>query len=170
MPELDGRTPLEVARIPHIDWIAQHGRMGRAITVPDGFTPATDVATLSLFGYAPSEYYTGRAPMEAAAQGLTVGPDETIFRCNFVTVTDGRMADFTAGHIPQEETDPLVEALKDLFADEGLAFHAGISYRNLMVTSGFNGSDPKCAPPHDIHDQRSVTTGLKARVRIASRR
>ncbi len=153
VPELDGRTPLDAARIPNMDWVAQHGRLGRAVTVPAGFTPGTDVATLSLFGYDPATCYTGRAPLEAAARGLSVGPDGTIFRCNFVTVTDGRMTDFTASHIPQEESDRLIADLNALFAEERLAFHAGVSYRNLMIAEDFDDRNLRCTPPHDIPDQ-----------------
>ncbi len=155
LPQLGGRTPLAGARIPHMNWVAQAGRIGRAVTVPPGFTPGTDVASLSLFGYDPQEYYTGRAPIEAAARGLTVGPDEIIFRCNFVTVLDGRMRDFTAGHIAQAEADQLIAEL-NVAARRGDAplagcvFHAGVSYRNLMIASGAAEFDVKCAPPHDI--------------------
>ena len=118
LPQLDGRTPLETAKIPNIDWVATHGRLGRSVTVPPGYTPATDVATLSLFGYDPDTCYSGRAPIEAAAQGLTAGPDELIFRCNFVTIDDGRMKDFTADHISQNEAERLIADLNRLFADD----------------------------------------------------
>ena len=153
LEQLEGRTPLEAARIPNMDWICGHGRIGRAVTVPDGFTPATDVATLSVFGYDPVRYYTGRAPLEAAARGLTVGPEGVIFRCNFVTVVDGKMKDFTAGHIPQDETDRLIADLNTLFTGEPLTFHAGVSYRNLLIAEGVGDLDVRCAPPHDIPDQ-----------------
>ncbi len=153
LPELEGRTPLDVAQTPNMDWVSYNGRIGRAVTIPEGFIPATDVATLSLFGYDPKTYYTGRAPLEAAAQGLSAGPDGVIFRCNFVSIIDGKMADFTAGHIPQEETNRLIGELNELFADEGLAFHAGVSYRNLMITNDFPNPKLRCAPPHDIHNQ-----------------
>jgi 2,3-bisphosphoglycerate-independent phosphoglycerate mutase len=153
LPQLDGRTPLEAARIPNMDWVCRNGRLGRAVTVPDGFTPATDVATLSVFGYEPQKYYTGRAPLEAAARGLTVGPGGVIFRCNFVTVLDGNMKDFTAGHIPQDESDRLIADLNALFADERFEFHAGVSYRNLLIAEGVGDLDVRCAPPHDIPDQ-----------------
>jgi len=153
VPELDGRTPLQVAKIPNMDEVSRNGQIGRILTVPTGFIPATDVATLSLFGYDPATYYTGRAPLEAAAQGLKVGPDDIIFRCNFVSIKDGRMADFTAGHIAQAETDRLIADLNGLFAGDGLAFHSGVSYRNLMLAAGVAGPDLQCAPPHDIPNQ-----------------
>ena len=153
LPQLDGRTPLEAAHIPNMDWIATNGRQGRVVTVPEGFTPGTDVATLSVFGYDPHRHYTGRAPIEAAARGLTAGPDELIYRCNFVTILDGLMRDFTADHIDQAETDQLIADLNTLFADEPCRFHCGVSYRNLMIGAGFGGDDLSCSPPHDIPNQ-----------------
>lgn len=150
LAELGGRTPLEAARTPNMDWIAEHGRLGRIRTVPDGFTPATDVATLSIFGYDPAENYTGRAPLEAAAQHIAAAEDQIIFRCNFVTVEDGLMKDFTADHIDQAEADRLVSDLNDLFADDPCEFHTGVSYRNLMLASDAMDMDLTCQPPHDI--------------------
>jgi len=153
LPELGGRTPLEAAHTPNMDWISTHGRLGRVRTVPDGFIPATDVATLSLFGYAPSRYYTGRAPLEAAARHLEVAPDQLIFRCNFVTVENGLMKDFTADHIDQSEADRLILDLNALFANEGCAFHAGVSYRNLLLLSDAADLGLTCQAPHDIPDR-----------------
>jgi 2,3-bisphosphoglycerate-independent phosphoglycerate mutase len=153
LPQLDGRTPLEAAATPHMDWIAEHGRLGRVVTVPEGYTPGTDVATLSLLGYDPAHYYTGRAPIEAAARHLTATDDELIFRCNFVTIQDGRMADFTADHISQPEADRLIDALNELFVDDPCRFHAGVSYRNLMLASEAGDLELTTQPPHDIPDQ-----------------
>ncbi len=158
LPQLNGRTPLEAASTPNMDWVALHGRLGRAVTVPAGFTPGTDVATLSLFGYDPHRYYSGRAPIEAAAKGLSVRPDEIIFRCNFVTILDGRMKDFTAGHIAQSECDRLIADLNELVrrgepALAGCVFHPGVSYRNLMIAAAAADMQLKCAPPHDIPNQ-----------------
>ncbi len=89
-PELDGMTPLEAARIPEMDWVAREGIIGRSRNVPDRFLPASDVATLSLLGYDPERYYTGRAPLEAAAMGIELGPDDWAVRCNLMTIADGR--------------------------------------------------------------------------------
>jgi 2,3-bisphosphoglycerate-independent phosphoglycerate mutase len=155
LPQLNGRTPLEAARIPNMTWVAQHGRLGRVLTVPTGFTPGTDVATLVLFGYDPHTYYSGRAPIEAAARGIRVAPDELVFRCNFVTILDGRMRDFTAGHIPQPEADRLIADLNALVqagepALRGCMFYNGVSYRNLMVAANAVDLQLTCAPPHDI--------------------
>ena len=153
LPQLDGRTPLEAASIPNMDWIASHGRLGRVVTVPAGYTPGTDVATLSLLGYDPTTCYSGRAPIEAAARGLTAGPDQLIFRCNFVTIEDGLMRDFTADHISQDEAERLIAGLNEWFADDPCVFHSGVSYRNLMIASGASDLKLKCAPPHDIPNQ-----------------
>lgn len=179
LPELGGRTPLEAARIPNMNWIAQNGRLGRILTIPDGFVPATDVATLSILGYDPRRYYTGRAPIEAAARGLSVGPDELVFRCNFVTVLDGRLHDFTADHIAQTEADRLIGDLNALArsgdpALHGCTFHAGVSYRNLMRLGNAATMKLRCQPPHDIPNQpvaeHMPTGGGEARVRAIMER
>src|SRR5271168_3461959 len=97
--ELGGQTPLQAARLPNMDRLAQLGFVGRSNNVPRPLTPASDVATLSLFGYDPLKVYTGRAPLEAAAMGISLGPRDWAIRCNLVTAPDGHMRDFTAGHI-----------------------------------------------------------------------
>lgn len=147
---LGGKTPLEVARKPAMDWIAANGWVGRATTVPNGFSPGSDVATLSLFGYDPRTSYTGRAPLEAAAKGIPAKPDELIFRCNLVTIADGAMVDFTAGHISQTEADRLIHDLQKQLGGSECRFHAGVSYRNLLITAALGSANPKCVPPHDI--------------------
>jgi 2,3-bisphosphoglycerate-independent phosphoglycerate mutase len=136
-----------------MDRVAREGRLGHVLTVPDGFVPATDVATLTLFGYDPHKYYSGRAPLEALARKLAVRADHMVFRCNFVTVLDGRMRDFTGGHITQPEADALVAALCVALRPLGCELHTGVSYRNLLLLS--NGAEiaVKCAPPHDIADE-----------------
>jgi len=158
LAQLGGRTPLEAATIPNMDWVATHGRLGRVVTIPDGFTPGTDVGTLSLLGYDPHICYTGRAPLEAAARGLVTEPGELIFRCNFVTIEHGRMKDFTAGHIAQPDAERLVEDLNDLARQgnpslDGCRFSAGVSYRNLLVAAGAADMQLMCIPPHDIPGQ-----------------
>jgi 2,3-bisphosphoglycerate-independent phosphoglycerate mutase len=154
LPQLGGRTPLEAAAIPHMDWVARNGRLGRVVTIPPGFTPGTDVGTLTLMGYDPRTYYSGRAPIEATARGLATTPDQLIFRCNFVHLAEGRMRDFTAGHIAQADAEALIAALNEaVFPGECCAFHAGVSYRNLMFLADAGGMDLDLAPPHDIADQ-----------------
>ncbi len=150
LPVLDGRTPLQAARLPNMDRVARSGQLGLVRTIPEGFVPGTDVGTLSLFGYAPEQHYSGRAPIEAAAQGLETKPDDLVFRCNLVTVEDGRMADFTAGHIPQEETDRIIPDIDALFAGEPCRFFSGVSYRNLMIRAGVESTALTTQAPHDI--------------------
>ena len=152
VPALGNRTPLEVAETPNIDWIASHGRQGLIRTVPAGFTPGSDIATLSVMGFDPGRYYSGRAPLEAAARGIHGKPDDLIFRCNFVTILDGRMVDFTAGHIAQAEAARLIDALGAIGPRLGVEFHAGVSYRNLMVMHDAAGVDCATTGPHDIPD------------------
>jgi 2,3-bisphosphoglycerate-independent phosphoglycerate mutase len=154
LPQLSGRTPLDAARHPNMDWVAANGVFGRVVTIPEGFTAGTDVGTLTLMGYDAHQSYSGRAPLEAAAKKLLVAPDQIVFRCNFVTIADGKMKDFTAGHIAPKDADDLIAALNACdFSGERCRFHAGVSYRNLMLLSGARDVRAKCAPPHDIADQ-----------------
>jgi 2,3-bisphosphoglycerate-independent phosphoglycerate mutase len=157
---LGGRTPLQAARTPEMDRIAREGVLGRSRNVPDRFVPASDVATLSLFGYDPARYYTGRAPLEAAAMGIVLGPEDWAIRCNLMTILDGRMTDFTAGHITSEEGRPLIEALGIVLgaAHPRVEFHPGVSYRNAMIYRGRPGEvpfadDTLTVPPHDVPDR-----------------
>jgi len=155
---LGGKTPLQAARTPEMDRVAREGVLGRSRNVPDRFLPASDVATLSLFGYDPVRYYTGRAPLEAAAMGVPLGPDDWAVRCNLMTIRDGRLTDFTAGHITSEEGRPLMETLQQKVGRPNVEFHPGVSYRNLMVYRGRPGEvpfadDTLTTPPHDQPDQ-----------------
>lgn len=143
---LDGRTPLQAASTPHMDYLAGVGRSGLARTVPDSLPPGSDVANLSIMGYPPERYYTGRAPLEAAAMGVPLGPDDIAFRCNLVTVRDGVMEDYSAGHISSEEGRLLIDALRPLVP--GGRLFPGVGYRNLMVLK--SGEECLCTPPHDI--------------------
>src|SRR6202050_2801664 len=110
---LGGKTPLQAAHLPNMDRVARMGVVGRSNNVPEPLTPASDVATLSLFGYDPLAVYTGRAPLETAAMGIPLGPDDWAIRCNLVHVADEAMRDFTAGHITSEEGAALVAAMQE---------------------------------------------------------
>jgi 2,3-bisphosphoglycerate-independent phosphoglycerate mutase len=149
LPDLQGKTPLQAAKKPNMDLLARRGRSGLARTVPDGFPPGSDVANLSVMGYAPASYYTGRAPLEAAAMNVHLGTSDIAFRCNFVTIDKGIMQDYSAGHITSEEGAELIEALAPLMPERRL--YAGVSYRNLLVLQA--GAKAVCTPPHDISDQ-----------------
>ena len=156
---LGGKTPLQAANIPNMDAIAAAGIVGRADPVPLSLTPGSDVGTMSLFGYDPLQYHTGRAPIEAAAQGIELGPDDWAIRCNLVTVRDGIMESFTAHQIPNDEAAELIALLqKDQCGDEHWKFHAGVSYRNLLLyrargTQAPFSNETASTPPHDITDQ-----------------
>jgi len=160
---LGGKTPLQAARKPNMDRIAREGKVGRSNNVPASLTPASDVATLSLFGCDPLECYTGRAPLEAAAMGVHLGANDWAIRCNLVFVDREEMRDFTAGHIKPEDGRGLIESIRKELGKEGLEFHAGVSYRNLLVyrsdSSGPFSGETKTQPPHDIPD-RSIADHL----------
>lgn len=161
---LGGKTPLQAAKTPAMDRIAKMGVVGRANNVPPHLPAGSDVANLSLFGYDPNVYFTGRAPLEAAAQGIKLGPDDWAIRCNLVCVQDNIMKSFTAGHISSEEAKLLLaSAQKELGADN-LEFVPGVSYRNLLLFRGGKTNAPfstetRATPPHDLTD-KSVANDL----------
>lgn len=160
--ELGGVTPLQAAKLPNMDRVARAGVVGLSNNVPPSLTPASDVATLSLFGYDPLQYYTGRAPLETAAMGIDLGPNDWAVRCNLVYVPDGHMRDFTAGHISSEDGAPLINALQHELGGKELAggtieFHPGVQYRNILVWRGRGAPCPlegtSAQAPHDIPDK-----------------
>jgi len=148
--ELGNKTPLEVAQHPNMDWVASNGVTGWAKTIPDGLPPGSDVGCMSVFGYDPRKYYTGRAPLEAAAQGIALKDTDVAFRCNTVAVKDGVMADYSAGHIDSADSAELIKSANERLAKNGLRFHAGVGYRHLAVVSGKEYAHATCTPPHDI--------------------
>ena len=160
---LAGKTPLQAAHKPNMDRIAQMGFVGLSNNVPASLTPASDVATLSLFGYDPLVVYTGRAPLEAAAMGIKLGPNDWAIRCNLVTVENEEMRDFTAGHITNEDGEALIESIQSTLggrvpgSQATLEFHPGVSYRNILVYRSPGaapfGPRTKTQPPHDIPDK-----------------
>jgi 2,3-bisphosphoglycerate-independent phosphoglycerate mutase len=161
--ELGGKTPLQAARKPNMDRIAREGIVGLSNNVPESLTPASDVATLSLFGYDPLRYYTGRAPLEAAAMGIELGPNDWAVRCNLVTVMDDVMVDFSGGHVSIPDGRAYMQTLCERLSNGPLEFHAGVSYRNLMI---YRGTPTQPAPfsretrthaPHDIPDKPIAT-------------
>lgn len=156
---LNGQTPLAVAHTPNMDWISMNGRQGRVVTIPEGSPPGSEVGMLSLLGYDTAVEAVGYGPLEAVARGLSVRPDQLVFCCNFVTVTDGMMEDFTAGHISQAEADRLIADLNEYVADERCHFYSCGSYRALMVVSDVADMSPDCTPPHDIPGKPVGTHG-----------
>ena len=148
--ELGGRTPLEAAETPALRALAARGDVGRAATIPPGFPPGSDVGNLSILGYDPARYHTGRAPIEAAAMGLRLAPDQVAYRCNLVTLgSDGTMVDFAGGHPSSEQARPVVDALQRELGADGLSFHAGVQYRHILVAPE-EWAEAECTPPHDL--------------------
>jgi 2,3-bisphosphoglycerate-independent phosphoglycerate mutase len=160
---LGGKTPLEAAHTPAMDAVAAAGVVGRSSNVPDSLEAGSDVAMLSLLGYDPLKHFTGRAPLEAAAQGIELGPEDWAVRCNLVTIEGGVMRDFTAGHISSPEAAELLKTAQQNLGGDRLQFYPGVSYRNLLVYRGGGGPAPfsrdtRTTPPHDLTD-KPVTDG-----------
>jgi 2,3-bisphosphoglycerate-independent phosphoglycerate mutase len=156
---LGGKTPLEAARTPNMDWLAQRGVYGLAHVIPEGFPPGSDVGNMSIMGYDPAVYHTGRSPLEAASMGVALGPKDIAFRCNLVTLrgngAETIMEDFTSGHITTEEASEIIADLGRQLGGDGIEFFPGVSYRHLMVWR--NGLEKMTTtPPHDITDQKTA--------------
>lgn len=156
LAQLGGKTPLQAAKTPHMDFMAKRGRIGLARTVPAGYPPGSDVANLSVFGYDPRCCYTGRSPLEAASMGIELAPDDVAFRINLVNLEARAntllMKDYSAGHISTEEGRELVIALQKELGSDEFRFYPGISYRHLLVWRGGN-ERITATPPHDITGQ-----------------
>jgi 2,3-bisphosphoglycerate-independent phosphoglycerate mutase len=159
---LGGKTPLQAAKLPNMDRIARMGVVGRSNNVPQPLTPASDVATLSLFGYDPLAVYTGRAPLETVAMGIQLGPNDWAVRCNLVCVKDGKMHDFTAGHINNADGARLMATIQEKLGGPVpggvLEFHPGVQYRNILVYRSLDKAAPftketTAQPPHDIPEK-----------------
>lgn len=156
-PELEGRTVLEAAQTPHMDRLAHQGALGLARTIPQGKDPGSDTANMSLMGFDPAVYHTGRSPIEAAAMGVDLGPGDIAFRCNLVTLgwQDGsaQMVDYSAGHVDSQSAAQFVDAVDEALGREGLKFHPGVSYRHLLVWHD-GPLEAVTVPPHDLTGQK----------------
>ena len=157
--ELGNKTPLEVAKIPNMNEIVKKGTIGLVKTVPRGMKPASDIANLSIMGYDPKAYYTGRGPLEAANIGVELGENEVAFRCNLVTVNNDIMADYSAGHIGDKESAAIIRCLNEKLGTDDIKFYHGKSYRHLLVVRAHSTGEladlvkASCTPPHDIAGQ-----------------
>ena len=156
---LGGKTPLEVANLENIDELAHKGTVGMVRTIPPGVAPGSDAANLSVMGYDPSVYLTGRSPLEAASIGIDMSDTDVAFRTNIITLTgngdyeDLIITDHSSGDITTEEADELIKAVNEAFADENIRFYTGVSYRHCMIVH--NGStEYELTPPHDVLTQR----------------
>lgn len=155
LKKLGGMTALQKASTPNMDKLAVSGIPGRVRTVPEGMHPGSDVANLSILGYDPHRYYSGRAPLEAASIGVKLGENDVAFRCNLVTLKYNRnrtkaiMEDYSSGHITTEEAGELIREINAKLGSKLVRFYPGVSYRHLMVWAD-GSSDLECVPPHDI--------------------
>lgn len=153
---LGGRTPLQAAHTPTLDALAARGEVGLAAVIPPGMPPGSDVGNMSIFGYDPARFHTGRAPIEAAALGLRLRPDQVAFRCNLVTLgDDGTMADFAGGHPSTEDAAAVVARLQAELGTDEITFHPGVQYRHIVVAPK-DWADAECVPPHDLSDKAAV--------------
>ena len=165
MEELGGRTPLAAAKTPNMDFLATQGELGLARTIPEGMEPGSDVANLSIMGYDPAKYHTGRAPLEAASMGVSLEPQDVAFRCNLVTLRheaggDIFMEDYSAGHISSSEARELIVSINQTMGNGSRRFYPGVSYRHLLVWQG-GQENWRTYPPHDLTGQsvRSYLAG-----------
>ncbi|MFI3240005.1 MAG: cofactor-independent phosphoglycerate mutase [Bacteroidales bacterium] len=149
IPELDNKTPLQAASTPTIDWLAYNGRLGMLHTVPNGYTPGSEIANLALLGYNIPKVFEGRGSLEAASMGVEIEPNQLAARCNLICVEDGKIKNHSAGHISTEDGTELINYLEEKLGNEIVKFHAGISYRHLLKINGGN-KDVTCTPPHDV--------------------
>lgn len=153
LTELNNQTPWQVAKTPNFDLLAKEGRLGIAQTIPEGVSPGSDVAILSILGYDPRKYYTGRGPIEAVALKVSLSPKDVAFRCNLITSDGNNLIDYSAGHISTEDAWTLMKKVADKLETEEIKFYPGVSYRHLMVWKG-GPEDIICTPPHDIRGKR----------------
>ena len=162
LAELGGRTPLEAADLPTFAALARRGEVGRAAVIPAGMPPGSDVGNMSILGYDPRRFHTGRAPIEAAALGLRLAPDQVAFRCNLVDVgPDGTMRDFAGGHPTTADATTVIDALQRTLGTDEVSFHAGFQYRHIVVAPAA-WADVSCAPPHDLSDKPIVAPSGRA--------
>jgi 2,3-bisphosphoglycerate-independent phosphoglycerate mutase len=151
LAERGGKTCLELAKTLNLDAMAQKGMLGLARTIPAGMEPSSSNACMSVLGYDPSHYLIGRAAIEARSMGIPAGKDDVLFRCNLVTIKDGRMEDYSAGHISTDEAKQLIEALNKTLGNDTLHFYPGVAYRHIARISGRQDTlQAECTPPHDI--------------------
>jgi len=167
VPELGGLTPLEAADTPHMDALAARAVVGRAAVIPTGMAPSSDVGNMSILGFDPSAFHTGRAPIEAAAMGLTLAPDQVAFRCNLVTVVDGEMVDYAGGNPSDEAAAEVINRIDAELGGgrDGVSFHPGISFRHSMIAPA-DWVDAECIPPHDLTGDPVVLPGGPAGPRL----
>jgi 2,3-bisphosphoglycerate-independent phosphoglycerate mutase len=146
-----GKTCLELAKTPNLDWFVNEGRLGLTTNVPKGMEPSSAIACMSVLGFDPEVYYRGRAGIEAKSMGISVGKGDVVFRCNLVTVRDGKMLDYSAGHISTGEAKEIIQTIEEKLGSDKISFYPGVNYRHILKIKGAENSlGAECTPPHDI--------------------
>lgn len=159
VPVFDGKTPMMMANKPNFDRLAQKGEVGLVRTVAAGLKPGSDVANLSVMGYDPMKYYTGRSPLEAVSIGVKMADDDIALRCNLVTLSDEEnyedktMIDYSAGDISSADAAEIIKTVQESFGDDEFAFYNGVSYRHCLIHHGGTVELGNMTPPHDISDR-----------------
>ena len=143
------KTPLQMAKKPHIDWLAEHGQSGMLKTVPESMHPGSEIANMAVLGYDVEKVFEGRGVIEAASMGVELEPGDMGLRCNLITIEDEKIKNHSAGHISTEEAAELIDFLNEKLGNERIKFYPGVSYRHLLVIKG-GIKDFKCTPPHDV--------------------
>lgn len=169
LSDLDGKTPLEVARTPYLDDLARNGRVGAVQVTPPEMYPGSDAANMALLGYDPARYYTGRGPVEAAAMGIPMEPKDVAFRCSLISTDGETLLDYSAGHITTEEARPIIELANQKLGTRSLTFFPGVSYRHILRWHD-GPTEVLTYPPHenmgkklaDIWPQGEGDTKLRA--------
>ena len=171
IPELGNLTPLQVANKPNIDKITTFGRSGLLKTIPEGLKPGSDVAILSVLGYDPRKVYTGRGPFEAIAKGINLKENDVAFRCNIITEKNGKISDYSAGHISTKEASELIKAIKQRYEEPGkIEFHLGLDYRHFMIIKNSPESlFLQTTPPHDAIGAKTSSVMPKAKSKNAKK-
>lgn len=146
---LGGKTPLQVASTPSLDFLTKNGRVGTLETVPAGFHPGSEIANLSVLGYDVAKVFEGRGSLEAASMGIDIYPNEMAMRCNLICIEDGKIKNHSAGHISNEEATELINYLQKELSNDYISFYPGVSYRHLLK---IKNADKRilCTPPHDV--------------------
>jgi 2,3-bisphosphoglycerate-independent phosphoglycerate mutase len=151
LPAHNRRTSLELARTPNLDSLVKAGKVGLTCNVPEGMEPSSALACMSILGYDPRIYYRGRSAIEALSMGIDISPGEVVFRCNLVTIRDGKMLDYSAGHITTGEAKELIISIDKALGDFNTKFYPGVSYRHLLKLKDCEEAlKAVCTPPHDF--------------------
>ena len=168
--ELDNKTPLQTANKPNMDMIATKGRNGLLKTVPNSMTPGSGTAILSVLGYDPTCYYTGRGPFEAAARNIKLDKNDVVYRCNLITEKDNKIVDHSADHITNGESAELIQTLKNkIKKPSNIEFFAGLSYRHFLIIRNYKHNEiVKCTPPHDAIGTKIQNILPKAKTKDAT--